>query len=109
MAPDGTNTWRSRHSGLLRAICSTTTADKAGKKGTEFEAGDVPYPNLKVARQHVIAMRRRLLVALWKLHCYNGLDPSLWLPLCHAMMPCNTIAFEGYVHFDVLASVNAVR
>jgi hypothetical protein len=76
---------------------------------SESETNNVPYPNLKVAPRHVIAMRGRLMVALWELHCYNGLDPSLWLLLCRAVMPCNTIAFEGYAYFDVLASMNVVR
>jgi hypothetical protein len=50
-------------------------------------------------------------VGLWELHCYNGLDPSLWLPSCHALMPYNTgiDAFEGYVHFIVLAIMKAVE
>ena len=75
---------------------------------SESEASNVSYSNLKVVLHYVITMRGRLMVALWELHCYDGLDPSFWLLLCRAVMPCNTTTFEGYVCFDVLASMNAI-
>jgi hypothetical protein len=70
-APDRTDAWWTRKFGLLRAIHLKTTADKAGKRETESEIGNVPYLNLEVTWQHVIAMHRFLLVALWELRCYN--------------------------------------
>jgi hypothetical protein len=92
----------------LKTIGPTTTADTVGKRGIESKAVNLPYPNVEVAWRYVIAMLERLVVALWKLRCYNGLDPSLWLLPCRTMMPCNIAAFEGYVHFDVLGSMNAI-
>jgi hypothetical protein len=47
-------------------------------------------------------------MVLWERRCYSGVDPSLWLPPCRIVMPCNTTAFEGYVHSNVLVSMNAV-
>jgi hypothetical protein len=83
--------------------------DKACKKGTEFEAFDLLYLDVKVAHQHMIAMHERLLLALWKLQCYNGLDHSLLILPYLIVMPCNTAIFEGYVYFDALMSVDVVE
>ena len=72
------------------------------------KAIDLPYPNVEVVWRHVIEMLMRL-VALWKhFCCYNGLDPFLWLLAYCTVMYCNTTAFEGYAHSDVLASMNTV-
>jgi hypothetical protein len=42
-------------------------------------------------------------------HFYYRLNRSLWLlPYC-AVMPCNTIAFEEYIHSNVVVSMNVVK
>jgi hypothetical protein len=42
---DRTDAWWSRQSGPLKAIGSTKTKDKAGKRRIKSEAVGLPYPN----------------------------------------------------------------
>jgi hypothetical protein len=82
--------------------------DKASTRGTESEVVDLEYPNDETLQQHVVVVYARVLLALRVLRHYRGLDPSLWVPQ-RALMPRNTAAVEGFVYYDALASVNAVK
>jgi hypothetical protein len=83
--------------------------DKASKLKTKSEVVDFLYSNVKVVRRHVIGIHRRLLLVLRELQRYNGLDPFLSLPPYPAMMPCNIVAFKGYLHFNMFMSMNAIE